>query len=87
MLEINGWCHYWQFPAATVFVIGANLILDSSLRFQLKITKPPKNYLRVFSIVILGAESDSEVKLHLEWVPMGQKWAFLLYFNFLAFWF
>ena len=67
--------------------IGADLILDSSLHFQLKIIKPLKYYLRLFSIVILGAESNSEVKLHLEWVPVGQKWAFLLYFYFLAFWF
>ena len=43
--------------------IGVNLILDTSLRFQLIITKPLKNYLRLFSIVILGVESDSEVKL------------------------
>ena len=63
------------------------MILDSSLHFQLKIIKPLKYYLRLFSIVILGAESNSEVKLHLEWVPVGQKWAFLLYFYFLAFWF
>ena len=42
---------------------GVNLILDTSLRFQLIFTKPLKNYLRLFSIVILGVESDSEVKL------------------------
>ena len=53
--------------------IGADLILDSSLHFQLKIIKPLKYYLRLFSIVILGAESNSEVKLHLEWFPVGQK--------------
>ena len=55
--------------------------------FSAKNYKSLKYYLRRFSIVILGAESDSEVKLHLDWVPVGQKWVFqfILIFRYFGF--